>query len=132
MTVRAPEVKITRSEFINCSVFFESVSDVIFSDNVVRGFSIDEQAALNVYDSDRVVFRHNHIMDNTVGISAAESQNIEFLDNIFENNYQHNAIALFKSSGNISGNSFRYNFPQGSHSPFGSGKPSLGIWQDPR
>jgi parallel beta-helix repeat protein len=113
VTIRTPGTRITRTEFVNCSVFFESVSNVVFSDNIVRDFSVYEQAALNVYDSDNIVFRHNHIKDNTVGISVAESQNIEFRDNIFENNYQHNAIALYKSSGDISGNLFRYNFPHG-------------------
>lgn len=113
ITIRKSGIKITRSEFINCSVFLESVSDVVFSDNIIRNFSRHEQASLNVYDSEKILFHHNLVKDNTVGINVSESHSIEVSDNIFENNFQHNAIALYKSSGDISGNSFRYNFPHG-------------------
>ena len=113
VTVRVSGLKITRSEFINSRIFFESVSDIVFADNIVRDHPIYEAPAINVYNSRNIVFRHNCIKNNSIGISIAESQNIIFEDNIFDNNYQHNAIEMYKSSGEVSGNLFKYNFPHG-------------------
>jgi len=111
--VKASGISITRSEFINSRIFFESVSDVVFSDNVVRDYPVHEEAAIMVGISKDIVFRHNHIQNNTVGIAVGESQHILIENNILDSNYQHNAIAMYKSSGEISGNLFRYNFPHG-------------------
>lgn len=97
--VKESGIDITRSEFINSRVFFEFVSDVVFSDNVVRDYSVYEEAAITVGVSDSIVLRHNHIRDNAVGVAVGESQNIRIEDNIFYSNYQHNAIAMYKSSG---------------------------------
>ena len=111
--VKESGIDITRSEFINSRVIFEFVSDVVFSDNVVRDYSVHEEAAITVGVSESIVLRHNHIRDNAVGVAVGESQNIRIEDNIFYSNYQHNAIAMYKSSGEVSGNLFRYNFPHG-------------------
>ena len=113
VTVRTSGVKITRSEFINSRIFFESASDIVFADNIVRDYPIYEKPAISVYDSEEIIFRHNCIKNNSIGVSVAESQNITFENNIFDNNYQHNAIAMYKSSGEVSGNLFKYNFPHG-------------------
>ncbi|MCK4247242.1 MAG: right-handed parallel beta-helix repeat-containing protein [Methanomicrobia archaeon] len=113
VTVKTSGIKITRSEFINTRILFESVSDIVFADNVVRDYPTHEEPAVNVYDSEDIVFRHNHVKNNSIGVSVAESMNIRFESNIFDNNYQHNAIAMYKSSGEVFGNLFRYNFPHG-------------------
>ena len=111
--VKGSGISITRSEFINSRIFLELVSDIVFSDNVVRDYPVYEEAAVVVSASRNIVLRHNHIRNNAVGIVIGESQNIKIEDNIFNDNYQHNAIAMYKSSGEISGNLFRYNFPHG-------------------
>jgi parallel beta-helix repeat protein len=111
--VKGSGISITRSEFINSRIFLELVSDIVFSDNVVRDYPVCEEAAVVVGASRNIVLRHNHIRDNTVGMAIGESQDIKVEDNIFDDNYQHNAIAMYKSSGEVSGNLFRYNFPHG-------------------
>jgi parallel beta-helix repeat protein len=111
--VKASGISITRSEFINSRIFLESVSDVVFSDNVVRDYPVHEEAAIVVGISRDIVFRHNRIENNTVGIAVGESHHILIENNHFDSNYQHNAIAMYKSSGEVSGNLFRYNFPHG-------------------
>lgn len=111
--VKESGISITRSEFVNSRIFFEFVSDVVFSDNIVRDYSVHEEAAITVGVSENIVLRHNHIKDNAVGVAVGESQNTRIEDNIFDSNYQHNAIAMYKSSGEVSGNLFRYNFPHG-------------------
>lgn len=111
--VKKSGINITRSEFINSKIFFEFVSDVVFSDNVVRDYPIYEEASVVISTSSNITFRHNHIDNNTVGVDMGESHNIKIEDNIFESNYQHNAIAMYKSSGDIFGNIFKYNYPHG-------------------
>jgi len=113
VTVRKSGINITRTEFVNCRIFFESTSDIVFSGNVVRDYPVYEEAAINVFDSKDIVFGHNHIKNNTVGISVAKSQDIKLENNIFDENYQHNAVAMYMSSGEVSGNLFRYNMPHG-------------------
>lgn len=113
VTVKTSGIIITRSEFINSRIFFESASDIVFAENIVRDYPIHEESAVNLYDSRGIVFRHNYIKNNSVGVSVAESQDITFENNIFDNNYQHNAIAMYKSSGEVFGNLFKYNYPHG-------------------
>lgn len=111
--VKASAIRITRCEFIETRIFFESVSEIVFADNVVRDYPVPEEPAVSIYGSDRIVLRHNHVLNNSIGISVAESEEITVDANIFEKNYQHNALAIYKSSGEISGNHFTYNFPHG-------------------
>jgi len=113
ITIKTPEVRITRSEFINSRIFIESVSDVVLSDCIVRDYPVHEEVAVNVYDSHDILFEHNCMTNNSIGVSVAESQDIVFESNIFKNNYQHNAIAIYKSSCEIAGNLFEHNFPHG-------------------
>jgi hypothetical protein len=59
--VKKSGINITRSEFINSKIFFEFVSDVVFSDNVVRDYPIYEEASVVISTSSNITFRHNHI-----------------------------------------------------------------------
>jgi len=78
--VKESGISITRSEFINSRIFLELVSDIVFSDNVVRDYPVYEEAAVVVSSSRNIVLRHNHIRNNAVGIAIGESQNIKVED----------------------------------------------------
>lgn len=111
--VEGSGINITRSEFTSSRIFLESVSHILFSDNIVKDFPIYEEPAIRVSESGNIIFRHNEIVNNSVGISIEESQDVIVQNNIFDSNYQHNAVSIYKSSGDISGNHFKYNFPHG-------------------
>lgn len=111
--VKGSGINITRSEFTKSRIFLESVSHIMFSDNIVKDFPIYEEPAIKVSESRNIIFRHNEIVNNSVGIAIGESQDVIVQNNIFNSNYQHNAVSMYRSSGNISGNHFKYNFPHG-------------------
>jgi parallel beta-helix repeat protein len=111
--VKQSGISITRSEFVNSRILIEATSDVVLSDNVIRDYPVYEEAAVVIGVSNNIVFRHNHVRDNTIGIAIGESQNVRLENNIFESNYQHNGITVYKSSAEISGSLLRYNYPHG-------------------
>ena len=95
--VKESGISITRSEFINSRIFFEFVSDVVFSDNVVRDYSVHEEAAITVGVSENIVLRHNHICGPDPGsftrdVSPLSEENagpsiVSYQDNhVFKNN----------------------------------------------
>jgi parallel beta-helix repeat protein len=111
--VAASGISIRGCEFVGAPVLIESVSSVLFADNVVRDYRVYEEPAVVVGNCSGVTVRHNHVHDNAVGIGVGESQAVVVENNLFELNYQHNALALYKSSAQVSGNVFRYNYPHG-------------------
>jgi len=111
--VKRSGIQVTGSEFVRSRVFLEGVSDVCLAHNVIRDHPVHEQATIVIGDSRDVVLRHNHIHDNAVGVAVGGSHGIRIEDNVFESNYQHNALAIYKSSAQVSGNLFRYNHPHG-------------------
>jgi hypothetical protein len=104
-------VTITGSEFIGSRVQIESVSHVVFANNVVHDYRVHETAAVVVSNCSDVEISHNHVYSNAVGLGVGESRDVVLQDNVFERNYQHNAVSLYKSSAEIRGNVFRYNYP---------------------
>ncbi len=111
--VKRSGIHITGSEFVRSRVFLEAVSDVLLADNVIHDYPVHEQAAVVIGDSQDIVLRHNHIHDNAVGVAVGGSHGIQIEENVFESNYQHNALAIYRSSAQVSGNLFRYNYPHG-------------------
>jgi len=109
--VVASGISITASEFVGSRVQIEFVSAVLFADNVVHDYGVYEAAAVVVSGCSDVTIRHNHVYGNAVGLGVGESEGIAVQDNVFESNYQHNALSLYKSSAQITSNVFRYNYP---------------------
>ena len=106
-------ISVSQSEFVGSRVMIESASGVVFADNVVRDYHVYETPAVTIGGCQDVAIRHNHVHGNAVGIGVGDSQGVLIEDNVFEGNYQHNALSLYKSSATVSGNVFRYNHPHG-------------------